>query len=113
MILSVSIFGHSDLQAFPLHLPNSSIYKHMPSNYGLPRECTLNCTTFCEASLYVQEKSMRQVLTNLWQDESAQDTSEYALLLLLITAALVAVVGTLSTTVQGVFSSVVGKLVPK
>jgi Flp pilus assembly pilin Flp len=56
---------------------------------------------------------MRQVLTNLWQDESAQDTSEYALLLLLITAALVAVVGTLSTTVQGVFSSVVGKLVPK
>jgi len=55
---------------------------------------------------------MRQVLTQLWQDDSAQDTSEYALLLLLITAALVAVVGTLSTTVQGVFNSVITKLTP-
>ena len=56
---------------------------------------------------------MRQVLTHLWQDDSAQDTSEYALLLLLITAALVTVVGTLSSTVRGVFDSVVSKLVPK
>jgi Flp pilus assembly pilin Flp len=56
---------------------------------------------------------MRQILTQLWQDDSAQDTSEYALLLLLITAALVAVVGTLSTTVQGVFNSVITKLTPE
>jgi Flp pilus assembly pilin Flp len=49
----------------------------------------------------------------MWQDDSAQDTSEYALLLLLITAALVTVVGTLSTTVKGVFDSVVTKLTPK
>ena len=56
---------------------------------------------------------MRQVLTQLWQDDSAQDTSEYALLLLLITAGLVAVVTSLSTTVQGVFNSVITALTPE
>jgi Flp pilus assembly pilin Flp len=33
-----------------------------------------------------------QVLNTLWRDDSAQDTSEYALLLLLITVALVGAV---------------------
>ena len=56
---------------------------------------------------------MQHCISRLWRDDSAQDTSEYALLLLLITAALVAVVTTLSTTIQGVFNSVITALTPK
>jgi len=61
----------------------------------------------------VQEKTMNHLFTRLWHDDSAQDTSEYALLLLLITAGLVAVVTSLSTTVQGVFNSVITALTPE
>ena len=56
---------------------------------------------------------MRQVLTHMWRDDSAQDTSEYALLLLLITAGLVAGVVALSGQIKAVFDSIVGSLTPK
>ena len=51
-----------------------------------------------------------QLLKNLWHDDSAQDTSEYALLLLLITAALVGAVTALSGSIQGVLGRISGSL---
>jgi Flp pilus assembly pilin Flp len=51
-----------------------------------------------------------QLLKQLWQDDSAQDTSEYALLLVLITAALVGTVVALRTEIAAVFTSVTSTL---
>ncbi len=51
-----------------------------------------------------------QILSNLWRSDAAQDTSEYALLLLLITAALITAIGTLSGAVQDVITTIAGKL---
>jgi Flp pilus assembly pilin Flp len=56
---------------------------------------------------------MRHFMTRLWRDDSAQDTSEYALLLLLITAGLTAAVVALSGQIKAVFDSIVGSLTPK
>ena len=51
-----------------------------------------------------------QLLKQLWQDDSAQDTSEYALLLVLITAALVGTVVALKDQIISIFTSVTGAL---
>jgi Flp pilus assembly pilin Flp len=48
---------------------------------------------------------MQQLLSTLWRDDSAQDTSEYALLLLLITVALVAGVTALSGQIGTVLTA--------
>lgn len=53
---------------------------------------------------------MQRLLRNLWQDDSAQDTSEYALLLLLITAALVGAVTALSGVIGDGFGRIGGVL---
>ena len=55
---------------------------------------------------------MHQLLNNLWRDDSAQDTSEYALLLLLITAALVGVIVTLRDRIHDIFTAVTTALTP-
>jgi Flp pilus assembly pilin Flp len=52
-------------------------------------------------------------ICRLWRDDLAQDTSEYALLLLLIAAALVTAVTVLSGQIQAVLGSVTGTLAPK
>ena len=51
-----------------------------------------------------------QLLNALWRDDSAQDTSEYALLLLLITAAVVAAGTALSGQITAVFNKISGCL---
>jgi Flp pilus assembly pilin Flp len=51
-----------------------------------------------------------QLFYALWRDDSAQDTSEYALLLLLITAAVVAAVTALSGQITAVFNKISGCL---
>lgn len=51
-----------------------------------------------------------QLFYALWRDDSAQDTSEYALLLLLITAAVVAAVTALSGQITAVFNKIVTTL---
>ena len=53
---------------------------------------------------------MRQVLSNLWLDDSAQDTSEYALLLLLLTAALAGTVTVLGDRILAIFKQVLAAL---
>jgi len=47
---------------------------------------------------------MMELLKRLWQEEEGQDLTEYALLLVLIALAAIAVMGTLGSTINNVFS---------
>ncbi len=48
---------------------------------------------------------MKQLLLKLWRDESGQDLTEYALLLVLIALAAVASVQTLGNAINNVFNN--------
>jgi pilus assembly protein Flp/PilA len=48
---------------------------------------------------------MKMHLMRLWKEEEGQDLTEYALLLVLIALAAVAVMGTLGNAINNVFSS--------
>jgi Flp pilus assembly pilin Flp len=49
---------------------------------------------------------MKRLLIRLWKEEEAQDLTEYALLLVLLTLAAIGSLNTLATAINGVFSSV-------
>jgi Flp pilus assembly pilin Flp len=53
---------------------------------------------------------MKQFLARLWKEEEAQDLTEYALLLVLLTLAAVGSLGTLANAINGVFVNVAGNL---
>jgi Flp pilus assembly pilin Flp len=53
---------------------------------------------------------MKQYLVRLWENESGQDTAEYALLLLLIALALVLAITSYSSAIANVFSRTGEKL---
>ncbi len=48
---------------------------------------------------------MKSLLVRLWKEEEGQDLTEYALLLVLLSLAATATLGTLSTALQSVFSN--------
>ncbi len=48
---------------------------------------------------------MMELLKRLWQEEEGQDLTEYALLLVLIALAAVAVMGTLGNSINNAFST--------
>jgi Flp pilus assembly pilin Flp len=48
---------------------------------------------------------MKQLLVRLWKEEEAQDLTEYALLLVLLSLAAVGALGTLATAINGVFTN--------
>ncbi len=48
---------------------------------------------------------MKNVLRRLWSDESGQDLTEYALLLVLLTLAAIGSLSTLAVAVNGVFGN--------
>ncbi len=48
---------------------------------------------------------MKRLLSRLWQEESGQDLTEYALLLVLIALAVIASMQTLANAVSNVFSN--------
>jgi pilus assembly protein Flp/PilA len=48
---------------------------------------------------------MKECFMRLWKEEEGQDLTEYALLLVLIALAAVAVMGTLGNAINNVFSS--------
>ncbi len=48
---------------------------------------------------------MKRLLSRLWQEESGQDLTEYALLLVLIALAVIASMQTLANAVSSVFSN--------
>lgn len=50
------------------------------------------------------EEKMKELLMNLWKDESGQDTAEYALLLLLIALALIVAVQGFRSAIGNAFS---------
>ena len=52
-----------------------------------------------------KEMRMKNFMTRLWKEEEGQDLTEYALLLVLIALAAVAVMGTLGNAINNVFSS--------
>jgi pilus assembly protein Flp/PilA len=51
-------------------------------------------------------KSFSTILSNLIKDESGQDLIEYALVAALVALGSVAALGTLSTKINGVFTSI-------
>jgi Flp pilus assembly pilin Flp len=53
---------------------------------------------------------MKKVLLHLWNEEEGQDLTEYALLLVLLSLAAVASLGSLATAINGVFSQAVTNL---
>jgi pilus assembly protein Flp/PilA len=53
---------------------------------------------------------MKLLMKRLWKEEEGQDLTEYALLLTLISLALVTALGSLATAIGNVFSSAVGQL---
>lgn len=53
---------------------------------------------------------MKQLLARLWKEEEAQDLTEYALLLVLLTLAAVGSLSTLAIAINGVFGSVATNL---
>jgi pilus assembly protein Flp/PilA len=52
-----------------------------------------------------RKKLMMELLKRLWQEEEGQDLTEYALLLVLIALAAVAVMGTLGNSINNAFST--------
>ena len=54
--------------------------------------------------------SMKHLLLRLWHDESGQDLTEYALLLVLIALAAIAAMSAVGVAINGVFSNAVNGL---
>jgi len=55
---------------------------------------------------YLEELEMKQLLIRLWREDEAQDLTEYALLLVLLTLAAVGTLGSLAQAINGVFAAV-------
>lgn len=53
---------------------------------------------------------MNNFLMRLWQEEAGQDLTEYALLLVLVSLAAVATLGTLANAIKNVFSNAAANL---
>jgi pilus assembly protein Flp/PilA len=53
---------------------------------------------------------MNNMLKRLWQEEEAQDLTEYALLLVLVALAAIASMNTLSNAIKTVFSTAAANL---
>jgi len=63
-----------------------------------------------EAKRKNRKMKLTNVLRGLWKDESGQDLTEYALLMVLIALVAVASMKTLGTTVSNVFSNAAANL---
>ena len=53
---------------------------------------------------------MRKLIKTLWKEESGQDLTEYALLLVLVALAAIGSLGTLAGAINNVFSNAAGNL---
>jgi pilus assembly protein Flp/PilA len=56
------------------------------------------------------ENQMRKLIETLWKEESGQDLTEYALLLVLVALAAIGSLGTLATAINNVFSTAASNL---
>jgi len=53
----------------------------------------------------MEVQEMKELLMRLWQEESGQDLTEYALLLVLIALAATAAMGQLATAIKNAYSN--------
>jgi Flp pilus assembly pilin Flp len=53
---------------------------------------------------------MRNLATRLWKEEEAQDLTEYALLLVLLSLAAIGSLSTIATAINGVFANAAANL---
>ena len=53
---------------------------------------------------------MRNLVTRLWHEEEAQDLTEYALLLVLLSLAAIGSLSTIATAINGVFANAAANL---
>jgi pilus assembly protein Flp/PilA len=53
---------------------------------------------------------MKQLFVRLWKEEEGQDLTEYALLLVLLSLAAIASLGTLASAINSVFSAAASNL---
>jgi Flp pilus assembly pilin Flp len=53
---------------------------------------------------------MRDLAARLWKEEDAQDLTEYALLLVLLSLAAIGSLSTIATAINGVFSNAAANL---
>ena len=53
---------------------------------------------------------MRNLVKRLWKEEDAQDLTEYALLLVLLSLAAIGSLGTIATAINGVFTNAAANL---
>lgn len=53
---------------------------------------------------------MKRLLVRLWKEEEAQDLTEYALLLVLLSLAAIGALGGLAKAINGVFTNAAGNL---
>lgn len=75
-----------------------------------PRPISPFCAFWADTHDSFGGRDMKQLLLRLWKEEEAQDLTEYALLLVLLTLAAVGSVSGLATAINGVFSSVATNL---
>jgi pilus assembly protein Flp/PilA len=54
---------------------------------------------------HLRGQRMKSLLIRLWKEEEGQDLTEYALLLVLLSLAATATLGTMSTAIKNVFSN--------
>jgi pilus assembly protein Flp/PilA len=53
---------------------------------------------------------MKNLMVRLWKEEEGQDLTEYALLLVLLSLAAIATLGTLASAINSVFTEAAGNL---
>jgi pilus assembly protein Flp/PilA len=53
---------------------------------------------------------MKNLMIRLWKEEEGQDLTEYALLLVLLSLAAIATLGTLASAINSVFKEAAGNL---
>jgi pilus assembly protein Flp/PilA len=53
---------------------------------------------------------MKNLLLRLWKEQEGQDLTEYALLLVLLSLAAIATLGTLASAINSVFTEAAGNL---
>ncbi len=57
------------------------------------------------SKLQMEGQDMKDLMLRLWREESGQDLTEYALLLVLLSLAAVASLGTLASAINNAFSN--------
>jgi Flp pilus assembly pilin Flp len=61
-------------------------------------------------NIICREEHVKRLIARLWKEEAGQDLTEYALLLVLVSLAAIATLGTLANAIINVFSNAAANL---